>query len=420
MNTALPEAAQTALEEAIGLQRAGRVDAAERIYRRVLQTCPDHAEANHNLGIIGMQRGKLLEGVAHFRRALQADPGHELYRRSYARALEMSGQAALAASVLEEGDAFTESGDFSRAIDSFRQAIALNPALSDAYHHLGSLLVETGRVAQGFEMLMQGAALMHGRPAAPGAARTEPPHKTKHDAEQRAHLIEQGLIPRFHLGDGARLAGPALCRHASAAVLQEWNASDPQRVVIDDFLTQPALERLRRYCADSTVWRRVYDAGYIGATPPDGFACPLLAQITEEITSVYGGILNGHPLRYLGAFKYDSTLSTGTNIHADYSAINVNLYITPDAANLDPHSGGMIIWNVAARDEAELRRYNSSDREIREHLWQSRAQAIRVAHRANRAVLFKSSLFHRTDACRFKEGYLNKRINVSFLFGRFG
>jgi Flp pilus assembly protein TadD len=457
MNTALPEAAQTALDEAIGLQRAGQVDAAERMYRRVLQTCPDHAEANHNLGIIRMQRGELLEGVAHFRRALQADPGHELYRRSYARALVMSGQATLAASVLEEGarlgtpptpapaprdsqpgpktahdwllegDALTENGDFSRAIDSFRRAIALNPALSDAYHHLGSLLVETGRVAQGFEMLMHGAALLRGRPAAPGAARMEPPHKTKHDAEQRAHLIEQGLIPRsppaatvFHLGDGARLAGPALCRHASAAVLQEWNASDPQRVVIDDFLTQPALERLRRYCADSTVWRRVYDAGYIGATPPDGFACPLLAQITEEITSLYGGILNGHRLRYLGGFKYDSTLSTGTNIHADYSAINVNLYITPDAANLDPHTGGMILWNVAARDEAELRRYNSSDREIREHLWQSRAQVIRVAHRANRAVLFKSSLFHRTDACRFKEGYLNKRINVSFLFGRFG
>jgi hypothetical protein len=34
-------------------------------------------------------------------------------------------------------------------------------------------------------------------------------------------------------------------------------------------------------------------------------------------------------------------------------------------------------------------------------------------------VLFKSSLFHKTDICRFREGYLNKRINVSFLFGQF-
>jgi hypothetical protein len=43
-----------------------------------------------------------------------------------------------------------------------------------------------------------------------------------------------------------------------------------------------------------------------------------------------------------------------------------------------------------------------------------------VAHRANRAVIFKSALFHKTDRCDFREGYLNKRINVSLLFGDFG
>jgi Flp pilus assembly protein TadD len=451
------ETVQVDLEEAVGLQRAGQADAAERIYHRVLQTRPDNAEANHNLGIISMQRGKVIEGVAYFKRALEADQERELYRRSYARSLLMTGQTVLAAKVMEEGErlhvtpgllganrepeqrprtadewllqgnVLTEEGNFSRAVESFQQAIALNPELSEAYHHLGSLLAETGHVGEGFDILMKRAKLMKGR-ATPDAWQSEPLHKIKHDGEQRAYLMEQGRVPGtraaktvFHLGEGARLAGPALNRqHPTAAVLQEWRASDPQRVVIDDFLTQPALERLRRYCADSTVWRRVYDAGYIGATPADGFACPLLAQITEEISSVYGDILDGHPFRYLGAFKYDSELSTGTNIHADYSAINLNLYIAPDEANLDPDTGGMVLWNVAARDEGELRRYNSDDRAIREHLRQSRAQVIRVAHRANRAVLFKSSLFHRTDTCRFKEGYLNKRINVSFLFGRFG
>ena len=43
-----------------------------------------------------------------------------------------------------------------------------------------------------------------------------------------------------------------------------------------------------------------------------------------------------------------------------------------------------------------------------------------VPHRANRAVIFDSALYHRTDHCRFTEGYLNKRINVSLLFGDFG
>jgi Flp pilus assembly protein TadD len=454
MTSAHSESVQAALEEAVSLQKAGQTDAAERLYRQVLQSCPDHSEANHNLGIISVQRGKLVAGVAYFKQALDAERDRDLYRRSYARSLVMSGQAALAAKVMEEGErlgtlfpdveleqrskkanelllhgnVLTEEGKFSQAIESFKHAIALNPELSDAYHHLGSLLAETGRVAEGFDYLMKRAVLAKGRGTASPSVQSEPLHKTKHDGEQHAYLIAQGRIPAtapatdfFHIGDGARLASSALNRNRStAAVLEEWRTSIPQVVVVDDFLTRPALEQLRRYCADSTVWRRVYDAGYIGATPADGFACPLLAQITEEIGSVYRDILGGHPFRYLGAFKYDSELSTGTNIHADYSAINLNLYVTPDEANLDPDTGGMIVWNVAARDERELRRYNSSDSEIREYLRLSQTQAIRVAHRANRAVLFKSSLFHKTDTCRFREGYLNKRINVSFLFGQFG
>jgi hypothetical protein len=41
----------------------------------------------------------------------------------------------------------------------------------------------------------------------------------------------------------------------------------------------------------------------------------------------------------------------------------------------------------------------------------------RVAHRANRALIFKSDLFHNTSDCRFREGYLHTRINISLLFG---
>ena len=32
-------------------------------------------------------------------------------------------------------------------------------------------------------------------------------------------------------------------------------------------------------------------------------------------------------------------------------------------------------------------------------------------------MTFRSDLFHKTRDCRFREGYVNKRINVSLLFG---
>ena len=46
------------------------------------------------------------------------------------------------------------------------------------------------------------------------------------------------------------------------------------------------------------------------------------------------------------------------------------------------------------------------------------AKPIVVPHRANRAVVFDSDLFHETDTIRFKDGYQNRRINVTMLYGR--
>ena len=41
----------------------------------------------------------------------------------------------------------------------------------------------------------------------------------------------------------------------------------------------------------------------------------------------------------------------------------------------------------------------------------------RVPYRANRAVVFNSSLFHATDRFRFGSGIDQRRINITMLFG---
>ena len=46
------------------------------------------------------------------------------------------------------------------------------------------------------------------------------------------------------------------------------------------------------------------------------------------------------------------------------------------------------------------------------------AKPITVPYRANRAVIFDSDLFHETDNIDFQEGYLNRRINITMLYGR--
>lgn len=422
------------LLRAVNAHRAGQAADAEAHYRAFLRGHAHHAGANHNLGLLLNQRGETSAALGHLKAALDADPGQGQYWLSYAKALLAAGRNRESLELLLQGrqrglsgpamesllaKAQVEpdrAGDAQAAIAHYREIVKREPGNAEAHFRLGSLLSENGAVAEGFAHYMRRAELVWNTNAPPPSA-GQPEHRVKHDREQADYLADRG-VSGFHLEDGARLAGPAVnTANAAPNLLAQWRDSDPQLVVIENFLTPQALAKLRTYCAGSTIWRRNYDAGYIGGTPEDGLACPLMAQIAEEIRTTFAAILGEHRFRYLGAFKYDSTLSTGTNIHADNAAINVNFYIAPDEANLDPESGGMDVWNVSPESEQHMRHLNGDEAAAKEFLARSKARLTRIPHRANRAVIFRSDLIHKTSDCRFAEGYLNKRINISLLYG---
>lgn len=449
---------EAALEAALAEHRAGRLAAAEDAYRALIRARPGDAGVNHHLGVLLVQTGRTDEGLLHLKSALEANGAEPLYYFSLARGLLAAGNPAQAGAVLKQamqrgladrrfdalkaeirqkavaacrgalkenpgdaalmdnlGSALLMQGETEDAIACYRQALAWAPDFGHAHFHLGAVLSQNGRVAEGFEHYMRHAALVHGGRSVSSA--DDPPFKKRHDAAQRDYVGDGA----FHLADGERLSDPAVNPgNATPQLLEAWQTSVPQMVVVDGFLTQPALAKLREICAGSTVWRKIYPAGYLGAAPEDGFAAPLLAQIVEETQAVFAPILACEPFRYLGAFKYDSEISAGTNTHADNSNVNVNLYITGDDANLDPESGGMEIWDAAAPDIQAMRRLNGSEEMVRHFLEQSGARRFTVPHRANRAVIFKSTQFHKTGRFRFKTGYLSQRINISLLFGQFG
>jgi tetratricopeptide (TPR) repeat protein len=283
MNPAPP--AQALCEEAVGLHKAGRSAEAELLYRRALAAQPDHPEANHNLGILLIQRGELAAALGHFRIALSSDPSRDLYWLSLARAQLIAGEPAQAAAtlaqgrahglagpaadalaaqvgetapapepkdLLKRGDALAEAGRLDEAEAAWREALARDPDLAEAHYHLGSVLSETGRIAEGFAHLMRRAEIVRGAddPTAGGAG--GPRHKVKHDREQKAFLVERGIVaadapdPVFHLGEGTRLDGRAVNpANATPELFARWRAAAPQLVVIDDFLTSEALAKLR-------------------------------------------------------------------------------------------------------------------------------------------------------------------------------
>jgi len=430
-----PSSLQAIFHEALLCHQAGKLAEAERLYRQVLAEQPDlagaqanlaYAQAHNNLGYLLLQQDRLGEGETAFRDALKARPDYAQAFCNLAavlgkqdrldeaaaccqRAIEVEPDHAEAHNNL--GFILQKLGRLEDAEIHFRKAVALKPEFQEARQHLGVVLCESDRLEEGFQAFADAATLK--RPANAGLAQ---PHQQRHDEEQRAWLAagEHGSFP----GDGGRIAGAAVnSGNRVAEISQEWRTARPQIVVIDDLLTPEALGKLRRYCLDSKVWRKAYAGGYLGAFPEHGFAPPLLAQIAEELRSVYPAIIEDHPLLHFWAFKYDSSLQ-GIKKHADFAAVNVNFWITPDEANLDPARGGLVVWDAAAPLDWDFAKYNAGEKDILSFLEREKAKPVTIPYRANRAVIFDSDLFHETDVIRFKPGYENRRINVTLLFGR--
>jgi len=384
------------------LRQLGRSREAMESYDQALRLKPDYFDVLHNRAVLLRQLGRFDAALANYEAALRLQPASPHALMGRARTLRDLGRT----------DA---------AMESYRQILAQSDS-AEAANGLAELLYSQGSIEEAFRMFRARAERTLG-PAGSSlpAPSPNPPHRAKHDREQAAYLA--ALLDRpaqnfsFHLDAGARVPGGAVNASIPREEIQhQWQTARPQIIVVDDLLTQEALTALRRFCETSTIWQKTYDAGYLGTTPETGFACPLLAQIAEEFPRRLPEVFRVHPLKYLWAFKYDSSLA-GINIHADFAAVNVNFWITPDEANLDPESGGLIVWDKAAPLDWDFDKYNTDEGAIRRFLTEAGAKPVTIPYRANRAVIFDSDLFHETDRLSFKEGYQNRRINVTLLYG---
>lgn len=187
-----------ALQIAVGLQRADRLDEARAVYLRILEVDPRNAHALHLLGLIERREnrrdkaldlirtalgiapemadatcnlgntlselGQIDAAAAAYRRAIQLDPSLEGAHLSFASLLGGRGgprdwaTAAVAyrralrlnpsrpESYHDLGIALRQDGAVGDAEASQRNALVLHPGFAGAHMNLGNLLVEAGRV----------------------------------------------------------------------------------------------------------------------------------------------------------------------------------------------------------------------------------------------------------------------------------
>jgi predicted O-linked N-acetylglucosamine transferase (SPINDLY family) len=144
-----------ALAIAIQHRRAGRLEAAEQIYRQILALQPNHAETHNCLGSALKDQGKLDEAVACHRRALELQPDFAQAHNNlgiafknqgkldeavacYRRALELKPDFAAAHCNL--GNALMHRGKLDEAAACHRRALELKPDFAEAHNNLGNVL----------------------------------------------------------------------------------------------------------------------------------------------------------------------------------------------------------------------------------------------------------------------------------------
>ncbi len=204
-----------------------------------------------------------------------------------------------------------------------------------------------------------------------------------------------------------------------AAIEDSYLSAAPGLVVIDDFLSPEVLKRVQRFCLASTIWSGTrYAEGRLGAFFVDGFSAPILLQIAEELRAAFPRVIGDrHPLRQMWGFKYSPSSGRQSTTHADFAAVNVNFWITPTTANLDPDTGGLVVYDLAAPLSWDFKTYNERPDIIDEYLRSNGSRAIRIPYRENRAIVFNSDLFHATEPIHFRPEYEHRRINVTMLYG---
>tara|TARA_B110000977_G_scaffold201472_1_gene296227 strand:+ start:756 stop:3098 length:2343 start_codon:yes stop_codon:yes gene_type:complete len=416
--TLKPDFAEAHMNLGNTLKKLRRLDEAEASYTQAIAVKPDFAEAYSSLGIALQELGKLDEAKANYSKAIQLKPDLAIAHGNLGKTLYELGLRDSALMHFEKNLQLLRG---IKPIDlhhkSFRQ---ISNAKLDHDIEQFEYIASSGYDITKFQEL----AMLY------RTIKSEINHSSDTDilplTDKHQRLLQDTYNRPIHI-----LNAPALNEstmrdtHDVNKITENYFKHEFGLTYVDDFLSAAALKSLREFLLGSTIWYDLFHTGgYLGAYLDEGLASPLVLQIADDLRERFPQIFKKHQLTHLWAYKYDSRASKkdntfkGINIHADMAAINVNFWITPSSANFDPSSGGLVVYNAEAPIEWDFKTYNNNEDKIRKEILKSDGEKTIVPYRENRAVIFNSNLFHETDKIEFKEGYANRRINVTILFGR--
>jgi tetratricopeptide (TPR) repeat protein len=424
---------------ALAYHCAGKLSEAEGAYRAALNRHPGHPAVLHNLGALEAERGRTRSAIDLFDQAIAREPSYASAHYNRAVALQALGRTQ-------------------EAIRGYSRACAIEPDNYAAHRAVAFLWLAEGERGRALDHFARTYELRRGDDRTGLAARSlthSTRGKLRHDSEQFGYLaagrrdarrfetlarlyrtaaegfpeevtelsadhldmIGEDYNTAIHIREAPELAASAVADRPDRGVIaQRFHGDRPATVTIDNMLTPAALDGLRLYLLESTIWHDfTHIRGFVAAYLEDGLACPLLLQIADELRAALPEVLGPHPLTQAWAFKaLDS--DAAIDAHADDGAVSINLWLTPNGANRNPERGGLTVCRAVPSAKRPVAGYEADRDRLVAFLERNAAEAISIPYEENRAVLFESRLVHGSDKPIFEEGYENHRINLTLVF----
>ena len=426
---------------AVKNHQEGKTNIAQKLYNQILEIDPNHSQAHNNLGAIFQRLGENQKAKEYYGKAIAINP-------NYVDALNNLGVI------------FYELREIKKAQECYEKAIEIDPDLFDASSNVANIYISQ---LTDFEIAISKSneTLKIYHKNYKFINQSIPLFKLKHDIEQANYLSSKNYkingIDKFikiadeilgreenknkfnkkillneneinmllsyskenHIYQTKTISGSCINPNKNwLDVEDEYLNSTNQIMYIDDFLSDEALVELREFCLVSKVWYKDYHNKYLGAFSSSGFISPIHLQIAIDLQQKLPKLFGPHKLGKFWGFKYDSTLGKGINIHADFAIHNLNFWITPDEYNNNKNSGGLKVYDAPAPDNWTFQDYNNNSNKVYKFLKDNNANCTNVPYKFNRAVLFNSAYFHETDEIDFKDEYVGRRINNTYLFGK--
>ena len=451
---------------------------AKKLLNKAIGIQPNNANVNNNLGIVNNELEDCQKAINYFQKAIKIQPDHANAHNNLGIVFKVLGEHQKAISCYQNaikinpnyadahnnlGTAFKAVGDHQKAINCFQNALKINPDLIEPQANIASIYIgqldnlkkaiSTSHKTQ--ETICKTSMFGH-----QGISL----YRFKHDLQQAEYLDSKnykinGIDEFLEIGSkiiknkeniikDKNFNQKILLNHDEINKLlpfykayyiyktptisngcinpgknwqeieEQYFNSYKQIIYIDDFLSNEAIKELREFCLISKIWTTEYKGKYLGTFSDRGFISPIHLQIAIELRQKLPKLFGKHKLGKFWAFKYDSKLGEGINVHADFAILNLNFWITPDEYNNNKNSGGLKVYDTPAPKDWTFQKYNRNTDEIYKFLNDSGSNCKNIPYRFNRAVLFNSDYFHETDKIDFKEGYESRRINVTYLFGK--